>query len=57
MGRIEELHLAQMICNAFLITAPLSSYAFWMGYLMPMVRIRILTFLNLLIFCHGGISF
>lgn len=37
MNRIEELHFAQRTCDLLLITASLSTYAFWMGYLMPEV--------------------
>jgi len=32
-----ELYFAQQYCNTLLITAFLSSYSFWMGYLMPTV--------------------
>uniref|UniRef100_A0A915LS61 Uncharacterized protein n=2 Tax=Meloidogyne TaxID=189290 RepID=A0A915LS61_MELJA len=34
-----ELYFAQQYCNTLLITAFLSSYSFWMGYLMPTDRL------------------
>ncbi|KAF7640246.1 hypothetical protein Mgra_00000075 [Meloidogyne graminicola] len=35
MKRGSELYFAQKYCDTLLITAFLSSYSFWMGYLMP----------------------
>uniref|UniRef100_A0A915MZ77 Uncharacterized protein n=1 Tax=Meloidogyne javanica TaxID=6303 RepID=A0A915MZ77_MELJA len=35
LSRGEELNFAQQICDSFLDSADLSSFAAWMGYLMP----------------------
>ncbi|KAL7078196.1 hypothetical protein ACQ4LE_002058 [Meloidogyne hapla] len=35
LSRGEELNFAQQICDSYLDTADLSSFAAWMGYLMP----------------------
>uniref|UniRef100_A0A1I8BKU1 Transcriptional regulator n=1 Tax=Meloidogyne hapla TaxID=6305 RepID=A0A1I8BKU1_MELHA len=35
LTRGEELNFAQQICDSYLDTADLSSFAAWMGYLMP----------------------
>nr|CAD2199793.1 unnamed protein product [Meloidogyne enterolobii] len=35
LTRGEELNFATQICDSFLITAAMSTYATWMGYLMP----------------------
>jgi len=42
IGRIEEMYLAKQICNVFLDTASLSSFAFWMGYLMPEAKLLLM---------------
>jgi hypothetical protein len=38
LSRGEELYTASKICDTFLDTASLSSFAAWMGYLMPHVN-------------------
>uniref|UniRef100_A0A1I8BY10 Uncharacterized protein n=1 Tax=Meloidogyne hapla TaxID=6305 RepID=A0A1I8BY10_MELHA len=38
MTRGEEFSFSSQSCDTFLSTASLSSYAFWMGYLMPQDR-------------------
>jgi len=38
LTRGEELNFASQSCDSFLSTASLSSYAFWMGFLMPNVK-------------------
>lgn len=35
MSRGEDMALAVGQCHSFLITAPESTYSFWMAYLMP----------------------
>nr|CAD2126787.1 unnamed protein product [Meloidogyne enterolobii] len=35
LSRGGELYFAREYCDALFLTAPLSSFAFWMGYLMP----------------------
>uniref|UniRef100_A0A915N3I2 L-Fucosyltransferase n=1 Tax=Meloidogyne javanica TaxID=6303 RepID=A0A915N3I2_MELJA len=35
LTRGEELNFATQICDSFLVTAAMSTYATWMGYLMP----------------------
>uniref|UniRef100_A0A915NU01 Glucuronosyltransferase n=3 Tax=Meloidogyne TaxID=189290 RepID=A0A915NU01_9BILA len=35
MSRGEELNFASQNCDIFISTAPTSTFAFWMAYLMP----------------------